>query len=86
MLPEPAPARRGTAGRAGPARGGVGGPRHGQGTQGNDITTLIYVMARTIIMARYREARAEVPDSFGLVANKIWKGRLVVLSSGLAAP
>ena len=34
--------------------------------------------------ARYREARAEVPDSFGLVANKIWKDRLVVVSPSLA--
>ena len=36
--------------------------------------------------ARYREARAEVPDSFGLVANKIWKDRLVVVSPSLATP
>ena len=37
-------------------------------------------------VARYREARAEVPGSFGLVANKMWKDRLVVVSPSLAAP
>ena len=39
-----------------------------------------------LVSARYREARAEVPDSFGLVANKIWKDRLVVVSPSLATP